>query len=50
MNPDLTDLPNIAPQSFATPDRAALRPEASTHKPRILLLYGSCANGPTAVS
>lgn len=41
MKPDLTDLPNIVPQSFAIPDRAALRPEASSHKPRILLLYGS---------
>ncbi|ARP99317.1 arsenical resistance protein ArsH [Pseudorhodoplanes sinuspersici] len=35
------DLPNIATDAFAMPDIAALRPAFSTHKPRILLLYGS---------
>jgi arsenic resistance protein ArsH len=41
MKPDLSDLPNISPQSLALPDTAALRPVVSHHKPRILLLYGS---------
>jgi arsenic resistance protein ArsH len=41
MKPDLSDLPNISPQSLALPDPAALRPVVSHHKPRILLLYGS---------
>jgi arsenic resistance protein ArsH len=35
------DLPNVDPSSFAAPDPALLRPARSTHKPRILLLYGS---------
>lgn len=41
MKPDLTDLPNIAPQSLVLLDPASLRPAVSQHKPRILLLYGS---------
>ena len=41
MTADLFDLPNIVTDAFATPDTAALRPAFSTHKPRILLLYGS---------
>jgi arsenic resistance protein ArsH len=41
MKPDLSDLPNISPESLAPPDPAALRPGVSHHKPRILLLYGS---------
>ena len=41
MKPDLSDLPNIAPDSFTLPDPAALRPAVSHHKPRILMLYGS---------
>jgi arsenic resistance protein ArsH len=41
MRPDLLDLPNIDAGAFAVPDAAALRPAATTHSPRILLLYGS---------
>jgi arsenical resistance protein ArsH len=41
MPPDLLDLPNIDVGAFAAPDAAALRPAAMTHRPRILLLYGS---------
>lgn len=41
MKPDLSDLPNLSPESFALPDPAALRPVVSHHKPRILMLYGS---------
>jgi arsenic resistance protein ArsH len=41
MKPDLSDLPNVSPESLALPDPAALRPTLSHHKPRILLLYGS---------
>jgi arsenic resistance protein ArsH len=35
------DLPNVDHAVFAKPDRALLQPVRSTHKPRILLLYGS---------
>ncbi|HET6390001.1 arsenical resistance protein ArsH [Hyphomicrobium sp.] len=36
------DLPNIAAAAFERPDQAKLeQPSLSTHKPRILLLYGS---------
>ena len=35
------DLPNIDIDCLAIPDVAALRPPLSTHRPRILLLYGS---------
>ncbi|MBN9584971.1 MAG: arsenical resistance protein ArsH [Afipia sp. 62-7] len=35
------DLPNIDPAAFAQPDISALRPHPSSHRPRILLLYGS---------
>lgn len=36
------DLPNIAPEHFVVPDRAAFATVASaTHAPRFLLLYGS---------
>jgi arsenic resistance protein ArsH len=41
MPPDLIDLPNIDASAFAVPDAAALRPAATVHRPRILLLYGS---------
>lgn len=38
----MTDLPNIAPELFHIPTLAALAPPIpATHKPRILLLYGS---------
>ncbi len=39
--PDLSDLPNLRPEAFALPDRAALQAPLATHRPRILLLYGS---------
>lgn len=35
------ELPNILEQYLETPDPGRLRPPASTHAPRILLLYGS---------
>ncbi len=35
------DLPNIVPQAFEIQDMAALQPSFLTHRPRILLLYGS---------
>jgi len=35
------NLPNIDRDAFERPDSAALRPHASSHLPRILLLYGS---------
>lgn len=38
---ELPDLPNIAKGALELPDRAKLSVELSTHKPRILLLYGS---------
>jgi arsenical resistance protein ArsH len=39
---DLSDLPNVDPQQFRRPDLADLAVRsASTHAPRILLLYGS---------
>ncbi|MFN3348704.1 arsenical resistance protein ArsH [Pseudorhodoplanes sp.] len=41
MNPDLSDLPNLSPQALSLPDPQALRQAPSTHKPRILMLYGS---------
>ena len=41
MKPDLSDLPNIAAESFALPDPSALQHPFSHHKPRILMLYGS---------
>ncbi|WP_282602058.1 arsenical resistance protein ArsH [Paracoccus sp. PARArs4] len=38
----MTDLPNLSPASFRTPDPEALFPATrSTHAPRVLLLYGS---------
>jgi arsenic resistance protein ArsH len=37
----VSDLPNIDIDCLAIPDVAALRPPLSTHRPRILLLYGS---------
>lgn len=39
--PDLADLPNIDADAFERPTTAALIPEPPTHRPRILLLYGS---------
>ena len=38
---DLLDLPNVDACAFTVPDAMALRPLAITHRPRILLLYGS---------
>jgi arsenic resistance protein ArsH len=35
------DLPNINERAFAVPAQTALRASPSTHRPRILLLYGS---------
>jgi arsenic resistance protein ArsH len=39
--PELPDLPNLSSSAVSLPDLARLRPVPSTHKPRILLLYGS---------
>jgi arsenical resistance protein ArsH len=38
---DRADLPNLVPTAFEGPDPARLSAPAPTHKPRILLLYGS---------
>jgi arsenical resistance protein ArsH len=38
---DLLEVPNIDSGAFAVPDIAALQLNAMTHRPRILLLYGS---------
>jgi arsenical resistance protein ArsH len=38
--PDLSDLPHVLPSAFALPDLAA-QSASITHRPRILLLYGS---------
>ena len=37
----MSDLPNIDGGAFQVPDFARLVPSAPTHKPRILMLYGS---------
>ncbi|MBB4329310.1 arsenical resistance protein ArsH [Rhizobium leguminosarum] len=37
----LSDLPAVSPMHLRQPDMDALRPAFSTHKPRILILYGS---------
>jgi arsenic resistance protein ArsH len=37
----LHDLPNIVAKAFAVPDVAPLQADAATHRPRILILYGS---------
>ncbi len=37
----LGDLPNVFPAAFEIPDIASLQRVAPTHKPRILMLYGS---------
>ncbi|RXT24213.1 arsenical resistance protein ArsH [Rhizobium leguminosarum] len=37
----LSDLPAASPEHLRQPDMDALRPAFSTHKPRILILYGS---------
>ncbi|BCH25635.1 arsenical resistance protein ArsH [Mesorhizobium sp. L-8-3] len=37
----MPDLPNIVEQLLRLPDPSSLRVQLSTHKPRILLLYGS---------
>ena len=37
----MPDLPNVHPDCLQIPTLDALRPTPSTHKPRILLLYGS---------
>lgn len=39
--PELTSLPNLSSAVLSLPDLNRLRPAPSTHKPRILLLYGS---------
>lgn len=39
--PELSDLPNLSSSTVSLPDLNRLRPVPSTHKPRILLLYGS---------
>jgi arsenical resistance protein ArsH len=39
--PELPDLPNLTSSAVSLVDLARLRPVPSTHKPRILLLYGS---------
>jgi len=41
MAADLLDLPNIDADAFAVPDTAALLSTRISHRPRILLLYGS---------
>ncbi len=41
MSPDLTRLPNVLPAAFERLDLTAARPHPATHRPRILLLYGS---------
>jgi arsenic resistance protein ArsH len=38
---EIRDLPNRDASLFQAPDREALRPPASQHAPRILMLYGS---------
>lgn len=38
---DITDLPNLVSNAFELPDLKRLAPSKLTHKPRILLLYGS---------
>ena len=37
----LSDLPQVSPEHFQVPEPARLQASASTHPPRILLLYGS---------
>lgn len=37
----LSDLPAVSKEHLELPDLVALRPPLSTHKPRILILYGS---------
>ncbi|ASS56990.1 arsenical resistance protein ArsH [Rhizobium leguminosarum bv. viciae] len=37
----MSDLPAVSPMHLRQPDMDALRPAFSTHKPRILILYGS---------
>src|SRR5690606_31951631 len=37
----MTELPAAVAEHLRMPDPDALRPAASTHKPRILILYGS---------
>ena len=41
MSVERIDLKNIVGDAFAIPDPAALQMPAATHRPRILLLYGS---------
>ena len=36
-----SELPNIDTNEFSIPNSASLKPDSGTHKPRILLLYGS---------
>ena len=37
----MADLPNLMPHAVRIPDHASLDGQRSTHKPRILMLYGS---------
>lgn len=37
----LSDLPAVSPEHLRQPDLTQMRPPFSTHKPRILILYGS---------
>ena len=41
MSVDRIDLKNIIADAFAVPDSVSLHVSAATHRPRILLLYGS---------
>ncbi len=41
MNDSKTDLPNINQEHLDVPELNKLQAEPQTHKPRILLLYGS---------
>jgi arsenical resistance protein ArsH len=41
MSEPILHLPSVSPPSLRLPDRQLLVPKLSTHKPRILMLYGS---------
>jgi arsenic resistance protein ArsH len=41
MSPDLSDLPNIVPDTLDMPNMTRLQPTPPAHPPRVLLLYGS---------
>jgi arsenic resistance protein ArsH len=46
--PDLADLPNVMSSAFEAPAMTALQPPPVTHRPRIVLLYGSLREGRSA--